>query len=538
LSQHVQKAVRWRSLSRFSAIALAASLFLSACGGTGSKQAEPPKSETPAGSKATAPAGKATLKIGIPADVVTLDPQMATDLYSGMAYDQMFEPVVRRDFKGDPAQGLASEWKVAADNLTWTFKIRKGVKFHNGKEMTMDDVVFSAQRLMDPKEASPRQAQFASAIDSVKADGENLVIKLKQPNAAFLSLMAYCYVVPKEVVTSLGKEGFAKAPVGTGPYKFVERKADDHVTLAAFADYWGGKPAIDEVILRPIPDASTRTVELETGGIDLMPSVAPQDVDRLQKNANVKVETATGANFRFLFFNTEKAPFNDKRLRQAVAYAINKDQLIKTIYPGVAIKAVGPIPPMSFAFDKEFKGIDFNLDKAKALIKEIGTVPPIEYTTSSGDLNQREAQLVQAMLTAAGFQVTIKQLEWGAFLDATKNGNYQFARLGWTTTPEPNDLLFNRYHTGAPDFNSSRYSSKPVDELLEKGLLEQDPAKRAEIYRQAQKLIVEDVPEYHIFHESRVYAVNKKVQGFKAHFGGGIYLWVPGLDVKVTLSQS
>lgn len=519
-----------RPLAKFSALVLAASLFLSAC-----SQGSKPTDTNGVG--ANTPGGKQTLKIGMPADVVTLDPQMATDLYSGMAYVQMFEPVVQRDFKGDAAPGLASKWEVAEDKVTWTFQIRKGVKFHNGKEMSMEDVKFSVERMIDPNAASPRQAQFAAAIASAAVDGETLTIKLNQPNAAFLSLMANCFVVPKEVVTSLGKEGFAKAPVGTGPYKFVERKADDHVTLAAFDGYWGGKPAIDELILRPIPDASTRTVELETGGIDLMPSVAPQDVERLKQNADLKVETATGANFRFLFFNTEKPPFNDKRMRQAVAYAINKDQIVKTIYPGVAQVANGPIPPMSFAYDKSFKGIEYNPEKAKALLQEIGNVPPIEFLISSGDLNVREGQLIQAMLTAAGFKATVKTLEWGAFLDTTKNGNYQFARLGWTTTPEPNELVYNRYHTGKPDFNTSRYSNKQLDELLDNGLLEQDQAKRTQMYQEAQRIIVDEVPEFHMFHEARVYGLNKKVQGFQAHYGGSIYLWVPELGIKTSLSQ-
>jgi peptide/nickel transport system substrate-binding protein len=520
-----------RPLAKFSALVLTASLFLGACShGSNSTGTD--------NTAANAPGGKQTLKIGIPADVVTLDPQMATDLYSGMAYAQMFEPIVQRDFKGEPAPALASKWQVAEDKVTWTFTIRTGVKFHNGKEMSMEDVKFSVDRMLDPQAASPRQAQFAAAIASVAVAGDTLTIKLKQPNAAFLSLMANCYVVPKEVVTSLGKDGFAKAPVGTGPYKFVERKADDHVTLAAFDGYWGGKPAIDEVILRPIPDASTRTVELETGGIDMMPSVAPADVDRIKKNSNLKIETVTGANFRFLFFNMEKPPFNDKRMRQAVAYAINKDQIVKTIYPGVAEVAVGPIPPMSFAYDKNLKGIAYDPEKAKALLKEIGNVPPIEFLTSSGDLNAREGQLIQAMLTAVGFKVTVKTLEWGAFLDTTKNGNYQFARLGWTTTPEPNELVYNRYHTGKPDFNTSRYSNKQLDDLLDQGLIEQDQAKRTQIYQEAQRIIVDEVPEFHIFHEARVYGLNKKVQGFKGHYGGGIYLWAPELGVKTTLSGS
>ena len=522
------------------ALLLLVALPLTACGGQGgtTESADQSSASNGSGGSSTTQGGEKVLRIGIPADIVTLDPQMATDLYSGMAYANMFEAVLTRDLKGQPAAALATDWSSSDDGLTWTFTIRQGVKFHDGTDLTLDDVVYSIQRIMDPANAAPRQAQFAGAIEAVQAEQpDKIVITLKEPNAAFLSLMAYAWVVPQHAA-SQGKDSFAMHPIGTGPYRYVEWKPGDHATLTRFDDYWGGRPPLDQVVLRPIPEASTRTVELESGGIDLMPSVAPQDVQRLGENAKLMVMRTDGANFRFFVFNTSQPPFSDKRLRQAFGYAINKQQIVDTIYPGVGRVAAGPIPPMSFAYDPEFKGIQYDLDKAKQLLAEAGDPSPkIELMTSSGDLNHREAQLVQAMLGEAGFQATVRELEWGTFLSNLKDGTFQVGRLGWTTTPEPNDLLYNRYHTGDPSFNSSRYSNPQVDKLLEDGLHELDQQKRAEIYRQAQAIIVDDAPEFHIFHESRVYAMDKKVQGFQPHYGGEVLLMVPSLGIKVDIAQ-
>jgi peptide/nickel transport system substrate-binding protein len=170
-------------------------------------------------------------------------------------------------------------------------------------------------------------------------------------------------------------------------------------------------------------------------------------------------------------------------------------------------------------------------------VKESGVnKPKFEYLNSTGDQNAREAQLVQAMLTAVGFDVTLRTVEFGTFLEEAKKGNFNMARVGWTVAPEPNEMLYSRYHTGTPEsFNWSRFSNAQVDALLDQGIKEQDQAKRAVIYQQAQRLIVDEAPEFHIFHETRVYGVNKRVDGFKGHFGGAIYLKAPTLNIDVTL---
>lgn len=512
-------------------------LLLSACSGGGNSGGNAAPKPAEGGTTPPPAAAKKTIKVGTPADVTNVDPHLATDLYSGMAFAQIFEPLLQVDLSGKTVPSLATEWKVADDNVTWTFTIRQNVKFHDGTPMTVEDVKYSLERILDQAIASPRRGQFAATIDSVAVEGtDKVIVKLKAPNAGFLASLGNAYVVPK-AIASTGKDALTAKPIGTGPFKFVERKADEHFTMAVNPDYWGGKANIDEIILRPIPDANTRTVELETGGVDLIPTLAAADVERVTKNEKLRVESSVGSNYRFIFFNLEKPPFDNKNLRLAVAHAINKDQIIKTIYPGVAERAEGPIPPVSFAYDKAFKGIPYDVEKAKKLVQESGVAnPTIEYLISTGDQNTREAQLIQAMLTQIGFKVNIRTVEFGTFLEEAKKGNFNMARVGWTVAPEPNELLYSRYHTGTPEgFNWSRFSNSAVDKLLEDGIKEQDPAKRAKIYQDAQRLIVDEAPEFHIFHEARLYGVNKRVEGFKGHFGGSIYFKAPALGIDVTV---
>lgn len=529
------------------------SLVLSACGGgtstpsgsndsgsTGSTGQTPAASDGTATAEATEPPASAAsggeIIIGNNADAKVLDPHLSTDLYSSRVYSQIFETLVVTDFAGEYTPNLATDWTIEEGGKVWTFELREGVKFHDGTDMTAEDVKFSFERLKDPETQSPHRPDFAGIETIEVLDDHTVKVTLAEPSGVFISGLLSGYVVPKHLVEEQGEE-FNKNPVGTGPFTFVEWVPDDRIVLEAFADYWGGAPKPERLVYRPIPETSTRVVELETGGINIMGELPGQEIERLEGEDGLTLDSIIGTNYRLLGFNTSREPFNDPLVRQAIAHAIDKQKLIDVVYPGVAIPAEGPIPPTSWAYDESFKGPQFDVEKAKELLAQSSRPDGFETTlmVSEGEIGQRDAVVIQSMLAAIGITVKIETVEWGTFLDRmTTSRDYDMLRVGWTVTGEPDSLLYNVFHSSSDQFNFTEYRNAEVDDLLDEGRRETDQAERIKIYQQAQEIIVEEVPMIFLYHERRVVAYTDDVQGFKPHPSGGFFFkTVYGADVGI-----
>jgi peptide/nickel transport system substrate-binding protein len=477
------------------------------------------------------------LIVGNNADAKTLDPHLSSDLYSSRVFEQVFETLVAIDFEGNYVGVLAESWEVSDDGTVWTFMIRDGVKFHDGTEMTVEDVKFSLERVADPETKSPHRPDFA-VIDKVNTPDEKTVeVVLKEPSGVFMNALLSGQVVPKAKVEELG-EDFNTNPVGTGPFEFVEWIPDDHITVKAFEDYWDGRAHLDKITFRPIPEASTRLVELETGGIHLMGEVPGQELERLEDTEGIKIDSVIGTNYRILAMNTEREPFDDKNVRQAIAHAVDKQKIIDVVYPGVAIKAEGPLPPTSWAFDESFKGLQHDMDKAKELLAESDYPDGFEVKLmiSEDQRLQRDAVLIQSMLEPLGIVISIESVEWGTFLDRLMGRDYDMLRVGWTTNPEPDSLLYNTLHSSSEKFNFTAYNNPQVDELLDQGRQETDIEERKEIYRQVQEIVVDDAPMAYLYHERRVVAEREVVQGFKPHLSGA-FMFKTGFGADVWLDE-
>lgn len=474
-------------------------------------------SETPSGDVATG----GEMIVGNNADAKVLDPHLSTDLYSSRVYDQIFENLVAVDFEGRYVPVLATDWEIQEDGKVWVFNLRQGVKFHDGEEMTSEDVKFSLERIKDPATNSPHRPDFAG-IEAVETpDDYTVKVTLAEPSGVFISALLSGAIVPKHVVEQ-DAEGFNTHPVGTGPFKFVEWVPDDRIVVEAFEDYWGGRPKLDRLVFRPIPETSTRLVELETGGIQLTGEVPGQELERLENTEGIGVDSVIGTNYRILAMNTSRAPFDDPLVRQAIAHVVNKQQLIDTVYPGVAIKAEGPLPPTSWAYDENFKGRDFDLDKAKELMAQSSHPDGFETTlmVSEGEIGQRDAVVLQSQLQAINIKLNIETVEWGTFLDRMTSRNYDMLRVGWTTTPEPDSLLYNVFHSTSQQFNFTAFNNPEVDRLLDEGRRETDMEERAKIYQQIQQIVVDEAPMVFLYHERRIVAFDDAVTGFKPHLSG------------------
>jgi peptide/nickel transport system substrate-binding protein len=295
---------------------------------------------------------------------------------------------------------------------------------------------------------------------------------------------------------------------------------------------------MDRVQFRFIPEASVRLAELESGGTDLIAGVPAQDLRRLRVSLLVDLHMVIGTNYRLMAFNTSVKPFDDVRVRQAIAHAVDKQKIVDVVWQDRGVAAEGPIPPTSWAHDERFRGLTFNLARAKQLMAEAGHANGFDmnYLITAGEESQREVAVIIDQLKQINVNVKVTAVEFPTLLDRLLKTNYDVLRVGWTVNPEPDALLYSPFHSSAiGGFNFTKYRNPRVDELLDRGRIVTNQNDRIRIYRDAQRLIVQDAPMVFIFHERRTYATRKAVQGFRPHVSGWIVLKTPyGIDVRVT----
>ena len=486
---------------------------------------------------APAPAPAGTLRIGLESQPTTMDPGLSTDLYSHQAYSQILEGLLMLDPQGVPQPALAESWSPSADGKVWTFNLRQNVKFHDGTEFTADDVKYTIDRILNPDTRSPSRGLLAQIASVDAVDKHTVRITTRAAFTPILTNLAIAaYILPRGAHSRLGRD-FARRPVGTGPYRMIEWVSDDRIVLEAFPDYYGGKPSMDRLLFRFIPEASVRLAELESGGLDLIAQVPAQDLARLRVSLIVDLQEVIGTNYRLYAFNTSVKPYDDLRVRQAIAHAIDRQKIVEVVWPGRGIVAEGPIPPTSWAFDERFKGLGFNLNRAKQLMAASGHASGFDMNLlmPEGEENRREVALLIDQLKQINVNVKVTMMDFPSFLDRLLKANYDVLRVGWTVNPEPDSLLYSPFHSSAiGGFNFTKFKNARVDELLDRGRVVSNVNERMRIYREAQRIIVQEAPMAFIFHEKRTYAHRKAVTGFKPHVSGWIAIKTPyGIDVKL-----
>ncbi|WP_432757257.1 ABC transporter substrate-binding protein [Consotaella aegiceratis] len=475
------------------------------------------------------------LVVGQIAEPKSLDPQAATASNDFRILVNMYDGLVRfkpGTLEVEPA--LAKDWTISDDGLTYTFHLREGVKFHDGTPFNADAVKFTFDRML--KEDHPFHdtgpfplAFFFSAVDSVTAVDEHTVeFKLNEPFAPFLSNLAYPtgLIVSPDAVKEAGKD-FGRAPVGTGPFKFEEWQSNSRVVVTRNDDYWDAAPSLEAVVFRPIADANTRVAEMLSGGIDLMVEVPPDMVKTFRDDPSFQVYEAAGPHLWFLILNTKEGPFSDKRVRQAVNYAINKQALVDDVLQGTADVAAGPIPPaFSWANDGSVEPYPYDPDKAKELIREAGAEGAnLTFYVAEGGSGMLDpvamATAIQADLKAVGLNANIQTYEWNTFLSNVNpglEGKADMAEMAWMTN-DPDTLPFLTLRSEAtPDqggFNSGYYSNPDVDDLLDKARRSTDQGERAKLYNQVQKIVHDDAPWAFIANWKQNAVATSAVQGFE-----------------------
>lgn len=477
---------------------------------------------TACGSQETGGSGKDTLVVAQGADPKSLDPHASNDQPSSRVNKQIYNTLVEvtEDMEIEPS--LAESWEQV-DETTWKFKLREGVKFHNGEELKASDVKFSLDRMMN----SPEVAHIVGAVESVEIEGDyTVIIKTKEPFAPILAHLAHtaASILNEKAVTEAGDD-YQNNPVGTGPFKFVSHDVGDKVTLERFDDYFGETAKVKTLVFRNIPEGTNRTIGLKTGEVDIAYDIEPIDLDKVREDDKLVLIEEESLSTTYIGFNTKKAPFDDVRVRKALNHAINVDEIIEVVLEGAGTKATGPINDKVYGYNQSLSGYEYNPEKAKELLAEAGYPDGFKTSiwTNDNPVRVRIAELVQAQLKEVGVDVTIEEVEWGAYLERTAAGEHDMFILGWVTVTGDADyglypLFHSSQHGGAG--NRTFYTNAEVDQLLDKGRTSIDENERLEAYAKAQEIIVEDAPQIFLYFQTQNAGVQSNIEGFRLHPAG------------------
>jgi len=484
-----------------------------------------------------APVYGGTLIFGKGRDATRLDPADTTDGESSIVTENLFDKLLH--FQEDSTAlepGLATSWEVSPDGKTYTFHLRQGVRFHDGTPFDADAVKINFDRQRKPLEGQQFefwQSFFEPVVDEVTVvDPQTVRISLRENDATFLSNLAMFSmgIVSPAALAKYGAD-VARHPVGTGPFRFVKWDPNQKIVLAANEDYWDGRPYLDKLIFKPVPENAVRLLELEVGAIHGMNGLNPDDTSRVEENPELAFLEESGMNVGYLAMNNDRKPFDQVKVRQALNHAINKPALIKAFFADGRLgeAAKNPMPPTLWGYNDAIRDYAYDPARAKQLLSEAGypqgfemelwALPVVRPYMPQG---QRVAEAIQSDLAKIGVKVRITTYEWGTYLDKLSKGDHQAALIGWIgDNGDPDNFLFNLLDASnarkGGSTNYAFYRGQDAHHLLMKARRVADMAERTRLYEEAQVAIHKDAPWVPLFHAKQMAAVRANVRGFTLH---------------------
>ena len=469
------------------------------------------------GGVAQEPQPGGTLRIGLQGDVTTMDPHMSTAALDRDVYYQLYNTLVGLDPGLNIVPELAESWE-APDPLSYLFRLRKGVRFHDGSDFDASIVKWNVERMVNPATGSIRRSELGNVKSVDVVDAHTVRFNLKEPDAALLATLTdrAGMMVSRAAVEKFGRD-FARNPVGTGPFRLAEWVKDDHVGLKRFAGYWKkGLPHLDEIVYKPIPDHTVKLTALRTGTLDLIDELPPKDVAPTRANAKLRVVETPSLGYRRIELNTTRPPFNQKALRQAVSWAIHREAIHRAVFFGTGAIAQGPIPPRSWAYEAlAGYGTTPDLARARQKLAEGGASGGFKFTLNivNTPVDLKLVQIVQDNLKKIGVDVEIALLEIGAWVEKRKAGQFDGAESLWSGRPDPDGNVFSHLTTGGAN-NWGKYSNPRVDELLHQARSAPKPPDRKRLYAEAVRLLVDDAPLVFLYHDAWTKAWEERVQSY------------------------
>ncbi len=511
----------------------------------------------PAEGKAAEPAYGGTIIQGSIGEPSNLIPALASDSASSDIVGLVYNGLVRYDKNMELEGDLAESWEITEGGRVITFHLRQGVTWHDGAPFTSADVMFTYELMIDPQTPTAYAERYQKVARAEAPDAYTFRVTYDEPLATALVSWALAihprHLLEGEKVT---ESPLARRPIGTGPYTFVAWKTGEKVVLEANPDYFEGRPYIGRVIYRIIPDSSTMFLELQAGGLDQMGLTPLQyarqtDTSVFKRKFNKYRYPAFA--YTYLGFNQRRPMFQDKRVRQALAYAIDKQELIDGVLLGLGQTATGPYKPGTWPYNPDVKRYPYNPQRAKELLADAGwsdsngdgildkAGKPFAFhilTNQGNDQRVKSGEIIQRRFKDIGIDVQLRVIEWASFLKEFVNpGNFDAIIMGWTIPPDPD--AFNVWHsskTGAGQLNFINYKNDEVDELLERGRRTLDQQERKTYYRRFQEILAEEQPYVFLFVPDALPVVAARFRGIEPAPAGISYnfirWWVPAGEQK------
>ncbi|WP_274363295.1 ABC transporter substrate-binding protein [Paenibacillus thermotolerans] len=478
-------------------------------------------------------------------DPVILIWNRASDSASNDIMGFVHEALVGADINGQPIPALATSWSFDKPSLTWTFNLRKGVKWHDGKPFTAKDVKFSMDMYTHPDTLNTYRADYESIESTTIVNDYQVKIKLKENNVFFLTggpasvgAILPAHLFPNGIKDyNANNSKFGRHPIGTGPFKMKEWKTDERVVLEANKDWWQGRPYLDEIVIRILPDSNVETLNLIKGDIDFVYSLNARTLSEVAKDKDLKTLTYDYGRFDYVGWNNDNPIFKDKNVRLAMNYAYNRQAIVSQIFLGKAFPGTGPMHPKLPQENKDVKPYPYDLKKAAELLAAAGYKKgsdgilakdgkklELEISYNTGNVNrQKMAQVLAADLKKLGVKTTVRGYEWSLYLDKYKKGELDMFVLSWGGYDGATLEHYGFFHStaiptaenGWAGNNRLRVHYPEVDKMLEKYLVTENPAERIKIYQEMHKFLADEAITIFSHHPRQTAGMNKNLMGVK-----------------------
>ena len=542
-------------MKKFSFIALLGVLILILAACTDDSNVEEEATE---GEEAAAAEG-GTLTLAIPSDAVSMDPHGSNDVPSEQVRDTIYEPLLTQDENFEIVPVLAEEYEQI-DETTWEFKLREGVTFHDGSEFNAEVVKSNIERVKDVAKASPRSFLLDMVTEVNIIDDYTVELVTEYPFAPLTNNLTHGAgkMISKDLIDADYQQALDEAgsdlsleeyyelrdaggdeheavaneisayvgqlvetePVGTNYFKFDSRSPGEQTSVVRNDDYWGDTSKLDGVTFKVVSEPGSRIAELESGSSDAILATLSSNIERVDSNEDVTLLRNESVSIDYIGFNTEKEPFNDPKVRQAITHAFDSEAVLEGVYNGSGTPAEAPLAPGVLGYSEDLEGLDYDMERAQELLDEAG-VEDLTINLMVNDDNPERVDValwLQESLSTLGIKVNVEQVEWGAYLAATGEGEHDMYILGWSnSTGDPDNGIAPLFHSDniGPDGNRSFYSNPELDSILDEARQSTEESEREQLYMDAQQILVDDAPAIFIRHGENLNAHGNHVEGFE-----------------------
>ena len=477
------------------------------------------------------PDDRGYLNVGIESQPLNLDPRFATDANSSRVGGLIYNSLLRADERGQLRPELAQHWQMV-DPQTYVFDLRRDVQFHDGRALTARDVKYTYESILDPRTRSPKRGLFKPLEAVEELSSHRVRFRLSAPHAPFVEQFTLGIVGhPRN-----GAAGTPTPPVGSGPFLFMSAQPGEKVVLKANAFYWEGAPGAAGIVFKIVPDAMVRVLEFKNRSIDFLQNdIEPDMLPWLKNNTKASVDFRQGTTFQYIGVNFNHPILRHRRVRQAIALAIDRRLIIRHLLKDLGTPASGLLSPLNWAYEGAVDTWSHDPERAKRLLDEAGFADPdgagprprfkLSFKTTNIDLRRRIAEAFKEQLQAVGIELEIRGYEWGTFYSDVKKGNFHLFSLAWVGIMDP-DIYYQVFHSDSMPPNGDnrgRYANRELDKLLERGRRAVDVKERRAIYSEVQKIAARELPYIPLWWVKNVVVQQPGLRGFVPYPDGDLF---------------